>query len=47
MKKEEEIRKKFFDLQGKEKKFLEETTSKYGEGNLNPETGVFVPNKSS
>jgi len=45
MKKEEETRKKFFDLQEKEKKFLEETTKKYGEGNLNPETGVFTPNK--
>ncbi len=47
MKKEDEIRKKFFELQKKEKSFLDETTKKYGEGNLNPETGVFVPNKSS
>tara|TARA_R100000008_G_scaffold77151_1_gene57437 strand:+ start:297 stop:596 length:300 start_codon:yes stop_codon:yes gene_type:complete len=33
-------------LQNDEKKFLEEITKKYGEGNLNPETGIFIPNKS-
>jgi|TARA_R100001163_G_C4989780_1_gene142782 hypothetical protein len=29
----------------KENKFLDETTKKYGEGSLNPETGEFTPNK--
>ena len=47
VKKEDESHKKFFDLQEKEKSFLDETTKKYGEGNLNPQTGVFTPNKSS
>tara|TARA_R100001591_G_scaffold106938_1_gene115598 strand:+ start:369 stop:650 length:282 start_codon:yes stop_codon:yes gene_type:complete len=47
MRKEDECNKKFFDLQEREKKFLEETTEKYGEGNLNPTTGVFIPTKSS
>ena len=47
MRKEDECNEKFFDLQEREKKFLEETTEKYGEGNLNPTTGVFIPTKSS
>ena len=37
---------KFTDVQVKEKSFLEGITKKYGEGSLNPETGVFTPNKS-
>ena len=32
-------------LQDEEKKFLDGITKKYGEGSLNPETGVFTPNK--
>ena len=32
-------------LQEEEKKFLDGITKKYGEGSLNPETGVFTPNK--
>ena len=36
----------FEKLQTKEREFLDETTKKYGEGNLNPETGEFTPNKS-
>ena len=28
-----------------ETKFLDEITKKYGQGSLNPETGVFTPNK--
>ena len=47
MRKEDECNEKFFDLQEREKKFLEKTTKKYGEGNLNPTTGVFIPTKSS
>ena len=33
------------EIQNKEKKFLDGITEKYGEGSLNPETGVFTPNK--
>ena len=43
---EEEIRNKFIGIQESEKKFLDEVTKKYGDGTLNPETGVFTPNKS-
>ena len=43
---EKEIEKSFEELQKKEKDFLDGITKKYGEGTLNPETGVFSPNKS-
>ena len=33
-------------IQDKEKKFLDGVTKKYGDGTLNPETGVFTTNKS-
>ena len=33
-------------VQDNETKFLDEITKKYGQGSLNPETGVFTPNKS-
>jgi len=33
-------------IQDEEKKFLESVNKKYGQGSLNPETGVFTPNKS-
>ena len=33
-------------IQDEEKKFLDGITEKYGQGSLNPETGVFTPNKS-
>ena len=33
-------------IQDKEKKFLDGVTKKYGDGTLNPETGVFTPNAS-
>ena len=33
-------------IQSEEKKFLEGITSKYGQGTLNPETGVFVPTEN-
>ena len=29
-----------------EQEFLDEVNKKYGEGELNPETGIFTPNKS-
>ena len=41
-----DLTKKFIDIQEEEKKFLNDITKKYGEGSLNPETGVFTPNKS-
>ena len=34
------------DIQSEEKKFLDGITSKYGQGTLNPETGVFVPTEN-
>ena len=33
-------------IQNNEEKFLNEITEKYGQGTLNPETGVFTPDKS-
>ena len=33
-------------VQDDEKKFLDGITDKYGQGTLNPETGVFTPDKS-
>ena len=33
-------------VQEEEQKFLDGITEKYGQGSLNPETGVFTPNKS-
>ena len=39
--------KTFFDsIKSEEKKFLDSITKKYGEGNLNPETGVFTPTEN-
>ena len=43
---EENLNKNFFDTQESEIKFLEGITEKYGQGSLNPKTGVFTPNKS-
>ena len=40
-----DLQKKFIEIQDEEKKFLEDTTEKYGEGSLNPETGVFTSEK--
>ena len=36
----------FKQIQETEKNLLEEITKKYGDGTLDPETGVFTPNKS-
>ena len=36
----------FNKTQDGEQKFLDEITKKYGQGTLNPETGVFTKNKS-
>ena len=35
------------EIQSKEKEFLKVITEKYGQGNLNPETGVFTASESS
>ena len=43
---DDDLTKKFIDIQEEEKKFLNDITKKYGEGSLNPETGVFTANKS-
>ena len=41
-----ELEDKLKNIQENETEFLKKITEKYGEGNLNPETGVFTPNKS-
>ena len=45
-KSKEENKTAFVKVQIKEKDLIDEFTKKYGEGNLNPETGEFTPNKS-
>ena len=34
------------NIQSEEKKFLDGITEKYGQGSLNPETGVFTPSEN-
>ena len=34
------------NIQSEEKKFLDGITNKYGQGTLNPETGVFTPSEN-
>ena len=43
---EQDLENNLIQIQSEEAKFLEEITKKYGEGTLNPETGVFTKNKS-
>ena len=43
---EVELEESLKSIQDDEKKFLDGITKKYGEGTLNPETGVFTPTKS-
>jgi|TARA_R100000315_G_C5078471_1_gene45543 hypothetical protein len=45
-KEDEKIQEKFRNVQQEEQKFLDGITKKYGQGSLNPETGVFTPDKS-
>jgi len=45
-KEEDKLNTNFSKVQDDEQKFLDEITKKYGQGSLNPETGVFTPNKS-
>jgi len=40
---EVELEEALKSIQSEEKKFLDGITSKYGQGTLNPETGVFTP----
>ena len=42
MREEEKLSDEFAEIQDKEKEFLKTLTTKYGEGTLDPETGVFT-----
>tara|TARA_A100001391_G_scaffold157721_1_gene116044 strand:+ start:313 stop:597 length:285 start_codon:yes stop_codon:yes gene_type:complete len=43
---EVDLEEAFKQVQSEEKKFLDGITDKYGQGTLNPETGVFTPIES-
>ena len=43
---EGELENSLKSIQLKEKKFLDGITDKYGQGTLNPETGVFTPTEN-
>ena len=43
---EVELEETLKSIQDEEKKFLEGITEKYGQGSLNPETGVFTPTEN-
>ena len=43
---EVELEEALKSIQDEEKKFLEGITEKYGQGTLNPETGVFTPTEN-
>jgi hypothetical protein len=42
---EDNLRKQFSKIQDDEKTFLDGITEKYGEGSLDPDTGIFTSNK--
>ena len=42
---EEELLENFKKTQKEEKDFVDNVTKKYGDGTLNPESGIFTPNK--
>jgi septal ring factor EnvC (AmiA/AmiB activator) len=42
---ESKLGNEFKEVQQTEKKLLDDITKKYGDGTLDPETGVFTPNK--
>ena len=44
---EVELEESLKSIQDDEKKFLDGITKKYGQGSLNPETGVFTPSETS
>mgnify|MGYP003155723099 CR=1 FL=1 len=39
------LKEKLASNEDTERAFIKDITSKYGDGTLNPETGVFIPNK--
>ena len=43
---EKNLSDKLVEVENTEKSFLDKITEKYGKGVLNPETGVFTPEKS-
>ena len=43
---EVELEETLKSIQDEEKKFLDGITEKYGQGSLNPETGVFTPTEN-
>ena len=43
---EVELKDALKQIQSEEKKFLNSITDKYGQGTLNPETGVFTPTEN-
>tara|TARA_Y100000034_G_C6760025_1_gene338431 strand:+ start:388 stop:696 length:309 start_codon:yes stop_codon:yes gene_type:complete len=43
---ESELRNKFTEIQTEEQEFMKSVTDKYGDGSLDPTTGVFTSNKS-
>ena len=42
--KRNQLQNEYLELQEQELKLVEELNTKYGQGSLNPETGVFTPN---
>jgi hypothetical protein len=42
---EKSLKEAYFSLQKREKDFLDKIVAKYGEGTLDPKTGVFTPNQ--
>ena len=42
---EKELLENFKQTQKEEKDFVDDITKKYGDGTLNPESGIFTPNK--
>tara|TARA_Y100000310_G_C20376372_1_gene665950 strand:- start:187 stop:465 length:279 start_codon:yes stop_codon:yes gene_type:complete len=42
---EDEMKKKLMDTQDVERKFLEKITEQYGEGSLDPKTGIYTKNQ--
>ncbi len=42
---EVELKNNYVEVQQDEKSFIEEITKKYGDGTLDPESGIFTPNK--
>ena len=42
---EKELLENFKQTQKEEKDFVDNITKKYGDGTLNPESGIFTPNK--